>query len=142
MDTAREAAQPGWDPQTGAGVLDISRALQAGVPGHYNLAVTGHVISVKQSSTAGLWVDVVVQNGGTESVDDVHLQTLTGGQVSEHFLGTLQPGGVGTAPVWVQRPADGHEVTLQSRVYSPATTHMETDLQDNVRGDRWRALPR
>jgi hypothetical protein len=66
MSKLNDAGAPGWDPVYGHGLLDMSRVMNAGVPGIYDAALASNYLAPPVQGRPYPELQVVIQNRGTE----------------------------------------------------------------------------
>ncbi len=94
----------GVDPQLGAGMPDIGRALTGNTPGVYDAALASSRILPPDASNPNGQVEILVQNRGTETLINTAVQIHVGGTAVSANLTSLAPGAVQTVRVPVTQP--------------------------------------
>ncbi len=89
LGTMNEAGTMGADQLYGNGILDVGRVMNWNTPGIYDVAVATQSLSV---NAGGGTVNVIVQNRGTETLQDTNLTVTAGGEQVTVNTGTLAPG--------------------------------------------------
>ncbi len=110
---ANDTGTAGWDPQSGAGTLDIGRVLNAGTPGIYDAAVASQRILSPDSANPYGQVEILIQNRGTENLINTAVRVSTGGSATTHNITTLAPNAVTTVSVPITRPPNAGTAQLQ-----------------------------
>jgi hypothetical protein len=77
LSKLNDAGAPGWDPVYGGGLLDMSRVMNAGVPGIYDAAVASNHLVAPNSNYPFPQLQVVIQNRGTEMLVNAGVRVTT-----------------------------------------------------------------
>lgn len=140
INHANEADSEGHDSRTGHGVVNVDRAMQASVPGRIDLAIASHTLSAQAVSSAFDTITVVLENRGTERVDDVELNCTINSKNERFYIGRMNPGATTSRQIHVNRGSP-EAITIFSTVSAPGT---RSDLTpgDNTLGSRYRPPPK
>lgn len=125
LATANDTGLPGQDPQTGAGAIDLARALRMDETGIYDIAIADIVLGPDTSSGKVSSLLVTVQNRGTEPLPLASLQlSLPSGTTQTFNVGYLAPGAVSSFSHFLDSSLLASEAgySLSAQVLPPATT--------------------
>ncbi len=121
-----DAGPPGTDPVYGAGLLNFTRLLQRNTTGVQSLAVADVYANRATASATNLPVVVTVQNRGTLPLNNVLIETNTGGVTGQKFIQRLAVGETGsttvTVPAGRSTSVSATARSLVSGTTAPATT--------------------
>jgi hypothetical protein len=108
----------GDDPLLGAGMPDIGRVLEAGVPGIHDAALASQRILPPDAGNPYGQVEILVQNRGTETLVNTAVGISIGGIRAASNITTLAPNAVTTLRVPITRPpvAGSGGLVVDSRV--------------------------
>ncbi len=125
LATANDTGHPGPDPQTGAGTIDLQRALRMDEPGIYDLAIADIIRIPADPGSKVATLLVTVQNRGTEPLPVATLRlALPTGATQSFNVGYLAPGAVAAFPHYLDPSlldaASGY--ALSAEVLPPAAT--------------------
>ncbi len=130
---ADDVGAPGPDPETGAGVLNLRRIFDRDEPGIYDLALAGFYLSPEAREGDGP-LQVIVQNRGTETVDDVQVEVVFDGEGRRFEIGSLGVNEVGVAELTLplERLTAPGGIEVLARTHAP---RIEDDYpENNVKG--------
>jgi hypothetical protein len=99
-----DAGSAGQDPQYGAGMPDIGRVLNAGMPGIHDAAVASQNVLPPDAGNPYGQVEILIQNRGTERLINTAVRVNSDGRSSTHNITTLAPNATATVRVPVTRP--------------------------------------
>ncbi len=131
IDTSNEAGAIGPDSYYGIGILDVGRALNSSQSGIYDAAVASHYYLPDPSNPQLTWLQVVVENRGTEPFTGASLQIESLDGQQNHVLPTLRPGEV----VYRSLLVNGYRATLDGSVTYGSSISLPGGLQDSAPSD-------
>jgi hypothetical protein len=124
---AADAGVAGWDPDYGAGVVDLGWALDND-PARVDMAVASHVYDAKTNT-----VDVVVQNRSATGMSGAVLNVTTGDGQYSYALPWLDPGESVAVKIPVAADANG-QMLLRTTVVNPSGAAADKVPANNTRG--------
>lgn len=127
-----ESGAPGADPETGAGLPDLSRVFQNGTPGLFDAAVAGQRTLPATPSAPYGELETVLQNRGTETLINTAVMVSVDGRESRVNLTTMAPNEVKTIRVPLTVPMDQTPIQTSARV---SLTAQQPDSKPS--NDRW-----
>ncbi|HUF61359.1 MAG TPA: S8 family serine peptidase [Verrucomicrobiales bacterium] len=134
IDSSNEAGAIGPDPYYGAGILNVGRALNSGETGIYDAAVASHYYLPDPSNSQLTWLQVVVENRGTEPFTGASLQIESLDGQQNHVLPTLQPGEV----VYRSLLVNGYRAALDGSVTYGSSISLPEGMDDRSPSDNSR----
>lgn len=93
----------GADPELGAGMPDVGRALAGSTPGIYDAALASSRILAADAGNPNGQIEVLVQNRGTETLVNTAVQVNTGTSVITSNITSLAPDAVTTVRIPIAR---------------------------------------
>ena len=132
---ADDVGAPGPDSETGAGVLNPRRIFNRDEPGIYDLALAGFYLSPEAREGDGP-LQVMVQNRGTETVNDVQVEVVFDGEGRRFEIGSLDVNEVGVAELNLplERLTAPGGIEVLARTHAPRIE--DRHPENNVKGAR------
>ncbi len=133
---ANEAGIPGPDPEYGNGILNLERVMQRNTPGIYDIAIASQTFANPNVPTnnANPFIDIAVQNRGTETLYNVSVQVSSPGIARTFNIPVLAPNEVAV----LQAPINAALVQANGSLEVVSTASMTTPnvVDANQRNNR------
>ncbi|WP_193211709.1 S8 family peptidase [Luteolibacter marinus] len=131
-----DAGAPGQDPEYGAGILNVARVINRGIPNLQDAAIVSQRLVTGTAPGNPLKLDLTIQNRGTAILINPLVEIRMAGYVTPLTATTLAPGAVHTFSVPVQQAVNDRQITVSSSV---AVARGEIDIhpENNTRTDRF-----
>ena len=134
VSNADDTGSPGWDMESGYGIVSLQRVLQRNQRGIYDAAISAIHIAPEMAFADDPFVTIGVQNRGTEALTNLKLTVIADG-LSQDFYSNFLPVG----EVWaIDLPVESADLTTDEGVEIRSevdfgTSHRDAVPENNVR---------
>ena len=132
-DYANESEKPGIDEYTGRGTLNIGRIDNRNIPNLHDAAIVGYYFDPEFLKGGTTPFEVLVQNQGTATLNNLNLEVNYRGVVKTFFLSNLTPGQTRSEKLFLDGSARGGEgVRISSKLFLSGAKDIKPENNSRV----------